>query len=173
MKDWRKHIRLERLLLKVDLLEKTKPYHELINQIQTKFKKIDVLINNAAFIGDEKLDGWNTKFENQSIESWRKAIEVNLTAIFELVKVLKKLFNVKKNTSSIINISSIYGNIGPNYNLYKNTPINNPAAYAVSKSGLNQLTRWLASTLAPSIRVNAIALGGIKRKQPLNFHKQI
>ena len=39
----------------------------------------------------------------------------------------------------------------------------------MSKSGLNQLTRWLASTLAPSIRVNAIALGGIKRKQPLNF----
>jgi NAD(P)-dependent dehydrogenase (short-subunit alcohol dehydrogenase family) len=160
---------IKTLAFKIDFLDKTKPYDELFNQIQNKFKKIDVLINNAAFVGDEKLDGWNTKFENQTVESWRKAIEVNLTSIFELVKVTKKLFNVKKNTSSIINISSIYGNIGPNYNLYKNTPINNPAAYAVSKSGLNQLTRWLASTLAPSIRVNAVAIGGIKRNQPLNF----
>ena len=45
----------------------------------------------------------------------------------------------------------------------------NPAAYGVSKGGLVQLTKWLASTLAPDIRVNSISLGGIERDQPQEF----
>lgn len=42
----------------------------------------------------------------------------------------------------------------------------NPAAYGASKAGLTQLTRWLATTLAPCVRVNAICPGGIFRSQP-------
>ena len=45
----------------------------------------------------------------------------------------------------------------------------NPAAYSVSKGGLEQLTRWLATTLAPEVRVNAVCPGGISRNQPSNF----
>ena len=47
--------------------------------------------------------------------------------------------------------------------------MSNPAAYAASKGGLIQLTRWLASTLAPDIRVNSISPGGIFRNQPEEF----
>ena len=45
----------------------------------------------------------------------------------------------------------------------------NPAAYAASKGGLLQLTRWLATTLAPDVRVNAVSPGGIFRGQPQAF----
>lgn len=45
----------------------------------------------------------------------------------------------------------------------------NPAAYAASKGGLIQLTRWLATTLAPKIRVNSVSPGGIARNQPDSF----
>jgi len=45
----------------------------------------------------------------------------------------------------------------------------NPAAYAASKGGLLQLTRWLATVLAPDIRVNAISPGGIWHNQPESF----
>ena len=44
-----------------------------------------------------------------------------------------------------------------------------PAAYGASKGGLSQLTRWLATTLAPDIRVNAISPGGLFRNQPDTF----
>lgn len=45
----------------------------------------------------------------------------------------------------------------------------NPAAYSVSKGGLLQLTKWLATTLAPSVRVNAVSPGGIERNQDPRF----
>ena len=48
----------------------------------------------------------------------------------------------------------------------------NAAAYGVSKAGLIHLTKWLASTLAPSIRVNSISPGGIFRDQPAEFVKR-
>ena len=48
----------------------------------------------------------------------------------------------------------------------------NPAAYAAGKGGLLQLTRWLATVLAPDIRVNAISPGGVWRNQPEAFLKR-
>ena len=53
--------------------------------------------------------------------------------------------------------------------LYDGTDLGNPAAYAASKGGLLQLTRWMATVLAPSVRVNAITPGGIWRQQPDRF----
>ena len=70
---------------------------------------------------------------------------------------------------SIINVASIYGISGPDYSLYEDTAMGNPAAYAASKGGLLQLTRWLATTLAPEVRVNAISPGGVFRNQPEIF----
>jgi len=132
---------------------------------------LDILINNAAFVGDNKLDGWNVSFENQSLETWRRAFEVNLTAIFHLSQKLSALLKLSKN-ASIINIASIYGIYGPDFKLYENTDLENPAAYSASKGGLIQLTRWLATSLAPNIRVNSISPGGIQRNQPKSFKER-
>lgn len=143
----------------------------IFKNIKKENKKIDCLINNASIVGDDKLSGWNVSFENQSIDSWRKCLEVNLTSAFELVKTIEKSLNRSKDPT-IINISSIYGILAPNFKLYSSGKIYNPAAYSVSKSALNYLTKWLASNLAPKIRVNSISLGGIKRYQSSKFIKK-
>jgi len=71
--------------------------------------------------------------------------------------------------ANIINIASIYGEYGPDWRLYEGTDMSNPAAYGASKGGLIQFTRWLATTIGPHVRVNAISPGGIFRNQPKKF----
>jgi NAD(P)-dependent dehydrogenase (short-subunit alcohol dehydrogenase family) len=129
---------------------------------------LNILINNAAFVGASNLQGWATAFEDQTLETWRRAIEVNLTATFHLCQAFTPALGSAKG-GNIINIGSIYGEYGPDWRLYEGTSMGNPAAYAVSKGGVIQLTRWLATTVAPHVRVNAISPGGVFRNQPEAF----
>jgi NAD(P)-dependent dehydrogenase (short-subunit alcohol dehydrogenase family) len=149
-------------------LEIEKSRIELIDQVLAQNTKLDILINNAAFVGDSNLDGWTDEFSKQTIETWNRAIAVNLTAPFHLSQGFTPLLKNSGN-GSIINIASIYGINAPDYSLYKDTNMGNPAGYSASKGGLIQLTRWLSSTVAPDIRVNAISPGGVLRNQPEQF----
>jgi NAD(P)-dependent dehydrogenase (short-subunit alcohol dehydrogenase family) len=141
---------------------------ELINSVIKHNSNLDILINNAAFVGESNLEGWVDSFENQNLETWRRALEVNLTAPFHLCQAFTPLLK-KNKVGSIINIASIYGVNAPDYSLYKNTDMGNPAGYSTSKGGLIQLTRWLSTTVAPNIRVNTISPGGVWRNQPEKF----
>lgn len=143
----------------------------LVQSVRESQKGLDVLVNNAAFVGASGLQGWVTDLEKQSVETWRRALEVNLTAAFDLSKSFAPLLKQSKG-GSIINIASIYGEYGPDYSLYEGTEMGNPAAYAASKGGLIQLTRWLATTLAPQVRTNTISPGGVFRNQPEVFVKR-
>ena len=149
-------------------LENSEQRTELIKQISNQNLPVDVLINNAAFVGTTNLQGWVTPFEEQTVDTWRRAIEVNLTAAFDLSKELYPQLK-KSGNGSIINIASIYGSSGPIHSMYDGTEMGNPAAYSVSKGGLIQLTRWLSTTIAPDVRVNVISPGGVFRNQPHKF----
>ena len=155
------------LAISTDLGDR-KARHQMIDQVLNNFETLDILVNNAAFTGDSNLRGWVEKFENQSIEAWSAALEVNLTSCFELSQKLKPLL-IKGTNPSILNVGSIYGIIGPTFSFYDETKMGNPAAYAASKGGLVQLTKWLASGLSPEIRVNSVSPGGIFRNQPEKF----
>ena len=144
---------------------------ELIRKLMGSEGGLNVLINNAAFVGTSNLFGWGVPFEDQSIDTWRRALEVNLTAAFELCQGLTPLLKTSGN-GCIVNVGSIYGSYGPDWSLYEGTNMSNPAAYAASKGGLIQLTRWLATTVSPEIRVNAMSPGGIFRNQPEEFVKR-
>jgi NAD(P)-dependent dehydrogenase (short-subunit alcohol dehydrogenase family) len=141
---------------------------DLPRQVRKKFGRIDILVNCAAFVGTSGLEGWAVPFEQQSPETWRRALEVNLTAPFILVQETAEDLAVSGH-GSVINISSIYGLAGPDWRLYEGTAMGNPAAYAASKGALIQMTRWLATTMAPKVRVNAIAPGGVFRDTPEPF----
>jgi len=149
-------------------LESEEERNQAINQIKSDGIGLDSLINNAAFVGESNLEGWVTPFEEQSIGIWRRALEVNLTAAFHLCQAFMDELSSAPD-GNIINITSIYGQSGPDWSLYEGTSMGNPAAYSVSKGGLAQMTRWLATTLAPDVRVNAISPGGVFRNQPEIF----
>lgn len=165
-----KRYKIKVMFYKCDL-EDEKQRLNLIDKIKKKYKKLNIFINNAAFVGSSSLKGWSEKFENQSLETWRRAIEVNLTSVFHLTQEFSQIMKNSKG-ASIINIGSIYGMHAPDFEIYKGTTMNNPAAYSVSKSGLLHLTKWLSTYLAPNIRVNAISPGGIIRKQDKKFIKK-
>ena len=152
-------------------LENEEERNILIKTLINDFSYINCLINNAAFVGTANLQGWNVPFEDQSLDSWRRSFEVNLTTPFHLVQKLTPLLINSKNPN-IINVGSIYGHYAPDWNLYEGSEINNIAAYSSAKGGLIQLNRWLATTLAPKIRVNAISPGGIFRNQSKSFLKK-
>jgi len=149
-------------------LEEQAQRTELMNLLKRDGQGVNILINNAAFTGTSELKGWAVPFEQQTVETWRRVLEVNLTAIFDLCQGLTPLLKAKEG-ANIINIASIYGMYGPDWNLYENTSMSNPAAYGASKGGLIQLSRWLATTVAPNVRVNAISPGGVFRNQPEAF----
>src|SRR5882757_2253710 len=149
-------------------LEHSEGVRELPRRVRERFGRIDIVVNCAAFVGTSGLEGWAVPFEQQSDKTWRRALEVNLTAPFVLVQAAAVDLRASGH-GSVINISSIYGLAGPDWRLYEGTDLGNPAAYAASKGGLIQATRWLATTLAPPVRVNAIAPGGVFSDTPEPF----
>lgn len=165
-----KEFRCKALPLEVDLSVE-EDVKNIPGKVTEHFRGFDILINCAAFVGTSDLEGWVTTFEDQSPATWRKALEVNLTAMFVLCQASAPILR-KSGKGSIINIASTYGLVGPDMRIYEGTKMGNPAAYAVSKGGVIQMTRWLSTVLAPEIRVNSITPGGIWRNQPKTFHEK-
>ncbi len=158
------------LPLRVDL-EDEAAVRAVPERVLREFGRLDILVNNAAFVGTSGLDGWAVPFAAQSAATWRRALEVNLTAPFVLAQACGDAL-MASGHGAVINIGSIYGVVGPDLRLYDGTALGNPAAYAASKAGLLQLTRWLSTVMAPRVRVNAITVGGVWRNQAPEFHER-
>jgi NAD(P)-dependent dehydrogenase (short-subunit alcohol dehydrogenase family) len=144
---------------------------EVVRRTVDRLGRLDILVNNAAFVGDTKIEGWAVPFSDQTREAWEAAFRVNSTAAFSLVQAAREQLAASGH-GVVINIASIYGVAGPDMGLYTGTQMANPAAYGASKGALLQLTRYLATVLAPQIRVNAISPGGIERQQPAVFRER-
>jgi NAD(P)-dependent dehydrogenase (short-subunit alcohol dehydrogenase family) len=140
----------------------------VVSRVLDQYGRLDILVHCAAYVGSSQRAGWAVAFPDQTSEAWRDAMQVNLTSAFELSQEAAPHL-ASSGHGSIVFISSIYGMVGPNNSLYEGTSMANPAAYGASKGGLLQLTRYLATTLAPSVRVNAISPGGVWRNQQKEF----
>jgi NAD(P)-dependent dehydrogenase (short-subunit alcohol dehydrogenase family) len=154
------------LFIKINLDHKTE-IKKLIKILNTKFKKIDILINNAGYVGESSIN----KTTDSKIFYNEKYANLNLTNSIYLTNSLVPLIK-KSKSASIINICSIYSLLAYDYSLYKGTNMKPPIAYGVSKAGLMHYTKLLSTALAPGIRVNSISPGGIFRNQPKKFIKR-
>mgnify|MGYP001252235647 FL=1 len=150
---------------KADLKSK-KEINILVKKIKKKFKKIDVLVNNAGYVATSDLG----KKDSMLIYN-EEYIKLNLNNTIYLTDLIIPSLK-KSKQGSIINICSIYSFLTFDYNLYKGTAMKAPLAYGVSKAGLMHYTKMLSTSLAPKIRVNSISPGGIFRNQPSKFIKK-
>lgn len=135
------------------------------------FSRLDILVNCAALVGTTDLKGWAVPFLEQRTDTWKRALDVNLTAPCVLVQGCVPALAASGH-GSVVNVGSIYGMVGPDIGLYEGTNLGNPAGYAASKGGLLQLTRWLATVMAPDVRVNSITPGGLSANQAEVFQKR-
>lgn len=136
--------------------------------ILNKFKKVDVLINNAASLTNVE-KGINlknkNKIENLDFDAWNRELGVNLTGTVLCCKIFG---SAMKSGSSIINVSSIYGIVGPNPNIYPKGFVK-PVAYSASKGSIVALTKYLAAYWGrKGIRVNCLVPGGISSGREKN-----
>jgi NAD(P)-dependent dehydrogenase (short-subunit alcohol dehydrogenase family) len=158
---------IETLSLAIDLSDENS-VRGASDIVLKRFGRLDILVNCAAMVNTANMKGWVAPFQEQGAEVWRLALEVNLTAPFILTQIFADAL-MKSGHGSVINVGSIYGMVGPDMRLYEGTNLGNAAAYGASKGGLLQLTRWLATVMAPQVRVNAITPGGVWRNQPEVF----
>lgn len=120
-----------------------------INQIQP----IDVLINNAVYLKGQSP-------ETMTDEDWAFGIDGTLNSCFRCIREIIPYFKAKK-SGKIINVSSMYGVVAPQFDAYTEHPeFLNPPHYGASKAGVIQLTKYYASYLGPlNIQVNAVTPG--------------
>ena len=116
----------------------------LFEEIKAEFGGIDIVVNNAGISHISLLS-------DMTPEEWQNILNVNLSSVFYTSK-LAIPYMLSKQQGKIINISSVWGNVGASCEV----------AYSASKGGINSFTKALAKELAPSnIQVNAIACGCI------------
>jgi NAD(P)-dependent dehydrogenase (short-subunit alcohol dehydrogenase family) len=116
----------------------------LVSQVMDEFRQIDILVNNAAAMGQAPAE-----IVDMDIEAWLAAINVNMTGTMLMCKEVLKVM-IPRRTGSIVNISSVGGMSG--------LPSQSP--YSVTKRGVIALTEVLAIEAGKyNIRVNCICPG--------------
>lgn len=149
----------------MDVLDK-----DSITKVAKKYKKIDVLINNAA--KDAKVEkkgdlNLNARFETMSYDYWQKDMQVGLDGCFLCSQVFANKM-IENGGGNIINIASDLSVIAPDQRIYKKEGVAEmnqhvkPVTYSVSKWAVHGLTKYMATYFADkSIRVNSLSPGGI------------
>jgi len=127
--------------------------------------KIDILVNCAY----PRTKDWGMKFENISFNSWKTNVDNHLGGYFLCCQKTAEQMKAKGG-GAIINLSSIYGVVAPDFSIYEGTEMTMPAAYSAIKGGIISLTRYIATYYGGyNVRANSISPGGIFDNQPESF----
>ena len=161
--------------------------NESFIKLKKSLKNLKILVNNASLVkqvGKDDLVDTYKPFLKMKVNDWEEYFSVDLTGTLLICQ--KCIPYMKKNGGgSIINISSTYGILSPDQRLYKffnkklskkmknqGVEIEKPIGYSISKSGILNLTRFLATKFAENkIRVNTLTLGGVYANNPPEFVK--
>jgi NAD(P)-dependent dehydrogenase (short-subunit alcohol dehydrogenase family) len=146
------------------------------DEIGEKLGQVFGLVNNAALDSPPNAPiEENGPFETYPEQSWNRVLDVNLTGPMLCCQVFGGRM-ARAGKGSIVNIGSIYGQLSPPQDIYeyrrqRGETFFKPVAYSASKSGLTNLTRYLATYWAPHVRVNTLTLAGVAAGQESEFLK--
>ena len=146
-----------------------------LDATRNKFGTPTVLVCNAAIDSPPSAPAEeNGPFETYPEASWDKVLDVNLKGMFLSCQVMGGAM-AEAGRGSIINIASIYGVVSPDQSLYeyrrqRGEVFFKPVAYSASKSGVLNLSRYLAVYWArKGVRVNSLTLAGVFNNQEQDF----
>jgi NAD(P)-dependent dehydrogenase (short-subunit alcohol dehydrogenase family) len=146
----------------------------LRDAVLARFGQLDILVNNAA-IDDKYTENTEheSRFEQYSVERFRRTLDVNVTGVFLCCQRLGGLM-AERGSGVIVNIASTYALVAPRQDLYRredgSQAFFKSAAYPASKGAVLQLTRFLAAYWGErGVRVNALCPGGVEAAQDAYF----
>ena len=137
-------------------------FKEKLNFIKKKFGSPEIYIN-ASYPATKDWP-YNT-FEKINVSSFRENIDLQLISFAFMAKIFADFLKSIKRKGSIIQISSTYGLVAQNMNVYKGTRAKDSMTYPIVKGGITHFSKQLASYYGKyQIRVNNICPGGIEGK---------
>lgn len=148
----------------------------MAKEVESRLGQVDILHNNAATKG-ASLDAFFEPLERFSLQTWREIMAVNLDGMFLVARTVGEGM-ATRGRGSIIQTASIYGAVAPDQRIYEGSsymgrPINTPAVYSASKSGVIGLTRYLSTYWAQrGVRVNTLTPGGVESGQNDAFRQR-
>lgn len=136
----------------------TKSVAAAFEQVQQEQGRVDVLVNNAFYSKGQQP-------EQLTDEEWAYGIDGNLNSVYRCIREV--IPYLKQNGGRIINVSSMYGMVSPDFSIYDESPaFLNPPHYGAAKAGVLQLTRYFACYLGKyNITVNAVTPGPFPSEQ--------
>lgn len=150
---------------------------EIIKGVKTAaefYDGFDGVVNNAAITGDvlKNMGAAFAPFEDYPLDLWQKTLDINLTGSFLVAREAGRIMKAAGKGGCFVNVSSIYGVMGPDHRIYEGQDFASFVGYSASKSGILGLTQWLATWWAKDkIRVNCLVPGGVNNGQNEDFVK--
>jgi NAD(P)-dependent dehydrogenase (short-subunit alcohol dehydrogenase family) len=141
-------------------ISSTKSIQTAMQQIYIKGGSFDGLINNANYT---KIDAHPLGLSD---ESWTYTVDGVLNSVYRCIREVTPYMK-KSGGGSIVNISSMYGFISPDFSIYSGNPeMTNPPHYGAAKAGVIQMGRYFSQFLGGErIRVNTISPGAFPTKE--------
>ena len=125
--------------------------------------KADALVNCFAMNDHVNVNEKRKTLFDVSLDSFSQFLNINLTTLFSVCREFAK----NNINGSIVNFSATTGIVSARPDLYDGG--HKHPAYSISKAGVINLTKYLATHLAPKIRVNCLAPGGVEYEQDEDF----
>jgi NAD(P)-dependent dehydrogenase (short-subunit alcohol dehydrogenase family) len=139
----------------------------LAKEVYREMGRCDVLINAAHYKGGS----FFASLSDYPLDAWQRVMDVNLTGAFLVCREFGGRMYESRDGGAIVNFSSTYGVVSADPRIYGASGINSPVAYAASKSGLINFTRYLAVHWRPKVRANVLVPGGVQANQDPAFIK--